>query len=217
MISVLNLCKSTALAAVMVGLAGYASVFPAEAAVLPNYPHPNIENPDTYVFKAPETGTLYGYFAGSDAGYTSTLGVLVNGAETISGVFNNHNTVYGASLALANVVKGDVLTFFIDNSYRFYSDPSMNPDKFNHVYSASFGGDGTVPAGTYVGFEDYYGGGDKDYNDLNFVFNEQVLGGGTVPLSGVPLPAAFPMFGAAVLGLGAFGYARQRRRRAVQA
>ena len=29
---------------------------------------------------------------------------------------------------------------------------------------------GGIPAGTYVAFEDLVGGGDKNYNDLSFVF-----------------------------------------------
>jgi hypothetical protein len=63
-----------------------------------------------------------------------------------------------------------------------------------HIYSTAFGGDATIPAGIYVGFEDLPDGGDLDYDDHQFVFT----GVSAVPDGG----SALALLGVALTGLG---------------
>ncbi|BAZ42241.1 hypothetical protein NIES4101_82090 [Calothrix sp. NIES-4101] len=80
---------------------------------------------------------------------------------------------------------------------------ALNPDGLQHAM-AYYYNDLLI-----VGFEDLWGGGDKDYNDTVFVIdvgknNARVLAG----LQSVPEPSA----GAALLGVGAIGFLKSRRR-----
>jgi Domain of unknown function (DUF4114)/PEP-CTERM motif len=125
-------------------------------------------------FVASHTGPVVAYFYGSDAGYTSEIGLMINGVST--GIFGlpNHSSDHGDTLLLGNAHAGDTLVFelFVFNTQSFwYSDPSLNSDEKNHTYSTHFSGDSEIPAGTYVAFEDLPNGGtDWDYNDHQFVF-----------------------------------------------
>jgi hypothetical protein len=85
----------------------------------------------------------------------------------------------------------------------FYSDTSLNLDGVNHVYSTSFSGAGTVPAGTYVAFEDLRGGGDLNYFDETFVFTN-------VATNAVPEPANLALL---MAGLGLVGFMARRRQK----
>ena len=113
----------------------------------------------------------------------------------------------GDFVSLGFVHAGDVLTFqlnVITTGNTFYSDSALNADGVNHVYSTSFSGDAAlgIPAGTYVGFEDIYGGGDFDYNDETFVFTN---------ISPVPEPETYSML---LAGLGFIPFTIRRRRTA---
>ena len=104
---------------------------------------------------------------------------------------------------------GDTLVFkirVVNTGDYFYSQRSQNADGITHVFSANYGGgDWGIPAGVYVGFEDLYGGGDLDYDDLRFVFTN--VGGGEV--GGIPEPATWAML---ITGFGLVGMAARRRR-----
>jgi hypothetical protein len=87
--------------------------------------------------------------------------------------------------------------------YTYYSGaPSNNPDGAPHVQLWQ------IADGRYsmrVGFEDLYGGGDKDYNDLIF----EVSG---VTHMVTPEPVTIVLLGSGLVGLGGAGFARRRRR-----
>jgi hypothetical protein len=176
----------------------------AQAVPLP-YGTPGTQNKTTYTFNAAGDGDLIAYFAGSSAGYTNEIGLLVNGVDTGIYGLNDHTSVYGDSLNFGTVKKGDALVFVLkvlnpSNVGPWYSQPNLNSDGANHVFSAAYAGDGLVPAGTYVAFEDLNAAGsDFNYRDENFVF--------TNISATVPEPATLATLAA---GLGLMGAVRRR-------
>ncbi len=176
----------------------------AANAMLPTYPTPGVENPVLYTFTATANGDLTAYFAGSGASYNETLGLLVNGVDTGITGLQNHTTPLGTALDFGSVTAGDVLTFFINvqtTGDTFYSNPALNSDGVNHVYSTFYaGGDYGIPAGRYVAFEDLNGGGDLNYGDEQFVFANTS--------ATVPEPTSWALM---LGGLGLVGGALRRR------
>ena len=167
-------------------------------------------NIDLYTFTATSSGQINAYFYGSSAAYTNTLTMMVNGVvkpQTATGVLNNHTSSMGDFINLGFVHAGDVLTFQLNvltTGKTWYSDESLNSDGANHVYSTAFSGDplNNIPAGTYVGFEDLYRGGDLDYNDEAFVFTN-------MSVSPVPEPETYAML---LAGLVLVGFRLHRRK-----
>lgn len=147
------------------------------------YPNAGTENINLYTFTAAATGEIGAYFYNAEAVYTNTLVLLVNGVitpESAAGVLNNHTSSKGDFANLGSVHAGDLLTFQLNvltTGRTFYSDKLLNGDGINHVYSTPFSGDAVhgIPAGTYVGFEDLRGGGDRDYDDEAFIFTNVVV------------------------------------------
>lgn len=89
--------------------------------------------------------------------------------------------------------------------YTYYSGaPSNNPDGVQHVQLWQ------IADGKYtlrVGFEDLYGGGDKDYNDLIF----EVSG---VTHMVTPEPVTIALLGSGLVGMGGVNLLRRRRQKA---
>jgi hypothetical protein len=138
------------------------------------------------------------------------LGLEVNGVQQGGFGLNNHSSKIGDKHDFGAVKAGDTLTFLLKvltTNRLFTSEASRNEDKLNHVYSTAYKGGDKVPAGTYVGFEDLLGGGDKDYDDLQFVFtNVAAATTGTVPE-----PQTWAMM---MAGFGLIGIARRRQKTA---
>ena len=133
----------------------------AQGSSLIPYPFAGTPNADNYTFTATDTGNITAYFAGSDAGHTDRIGLLVNGNLTGIIGLNNHTSNIGDSIVLGSVNAGDTLTFFLidaNTSSTWYSDRSLNTDgNTQHIYSTLYDGVTPplgVPAGTFVGFED---------------------------------------------------------------
>jgi hypothetical protein len=197
----------------------------ARADAIP-YPAANVGtiNPVVYTFTATATGNITAYFAGSSAANISDLGMLVNDVSTgLFGLINNGTTNVGDSFVLGSVTAGDVLTFVLrtisPSLGNAFSDPTLNGPfdggvGIQHVYSTPYTATnpiiGSIPVGTYVGFEDLPGGGDLDYNDLQFVFtNVSVSVPG--PIAGAGLP------GLILAGGGLLGWWRRRKQAAAAA
>jgi len=203
------------LATVLSGSVATLALFLASAQVsradLIKYPAFRTINPITYSFTATNTGDLTAYFAGSSAGYSESVGVLVNGVST--GVFglNNHTSAIGESLNFGPVVAGDsvVIVDKISGGNTWYSNAAMNGDSMNHIFSTSFSGTlGTqiISGGTFVSFEDETRGqSDLDYNDTSLVFS-----GLADPPGGAPEPDMLPVLAAGLFGIGLIVARRHR-------
>ena len=156
----------------------------ARADAIP-YPSAGVVNSAVYAFTAGATGDIFAYFAGSTAFFDNQLGLLVDGVDTGKVGLDNHTSSLGQSFNLGHANAGQTLTFVLHNltlNLVAYSDPTMNGSYdvdgsvgHQHVYSTAYTQtspiDPSIPAGTFVSFEDLrFPGSDFDYNDLNFVF-----------------------------------------------
>jgi hypothetical protein len=182
------------------------------------YPTPGVENPVTYSFTASTTGDIVAYqYATSSAGFDEQLGMLVNGVDTGINGLDDHNSSEGDELDFGTVQAGSVLTLYINvvgEPGPYYSNPSLNGDGVNHVYSALFagglpneGGSVPIPAGVYVGFEDmspvYDGSSGFDYQDTQVVFTD-------VTMNTIPEPASWLGLVGGLVGLGLIASRRGR-------
>lgn len=175
---------------------------------LPKYPNRGTANPVTYTFKAAHTGDITAWYTGSTAGYTENLGLMINGVGTGITGLSNKASAYGDKLVLGHAKRGDKLVFLTNvatTNKTYYSDQSLNADGVNHIFSADFAGDSKVPAGIYVAFEDLWKGGDFNYFDETFVFDNVA----SQSVGGVPEPASWAML---IAGFGMTGAALRRRR-----
>jgi len=149
-------------------------------------------NTDPGTFTASASGDVWAYFTGADAGYYDRLGMMVNGVLTSAGygLVNNPTgtTPFGFAFNLGNVSVGNLITFVLQVSPN--NNPAqtyyVNSNAGHSIFSTAFAGNATIPAGTYVGFEDLIAGNDYDYNDHTFVFNIQP------PLTGNSITAIVP-------------------------
>lgn len=132
-----------------------------------------------------EDATVTVYFLGEGAGYKNSFGwydastdptietnrnmIWRNASGTGPGLAGGGNLDLGDSVVLGELPAGTELGFFVTaNGYRnpnnptFFTDISKNPDGIEHVIAGATGEDGLLA----LGFEDLWGGGDRDYNDL---------------------------------------------------
>ena len=188
------------------------------------YPHAGTLNPNVYSFTADHTGEVIAYFAGSTAGYDNQLGMLINGVQSSAGFgLDNHSSPLGLAFDLGHVTKGDSLVFDLRvnslGGLLVYSDPSKNAafdnanQGLNHVYSTPYTGSlgHGIPNGTFVSFEDLRGGGDKNYNDEDFVFTN-VASDSTLSPHAVPEPSSIALCGLGALGLIANAFRKRRQK-----
>lgn len=136
-------------------------------------------------------------FEGSDASFASLISV--NGGGDF---FPNQSTTIGTTVNLGFFAAGtplDIVLNVITTGDLFRTGPGAgNPDGLAHAdITYNFGGAGR----TRVGFEDLFGGGDKDYNDHNFSF--------TNVQAPIPEPSTYALM---LAGLGAVGFLARRRK-----
>lgn len=145
-----------------------------------------------------DAGQVSATFLGSDAGYNDVI-FFENGNSTK--LFSGHSTAVGTTVDLGSFAAGTVLNFrmHVDNTGNdFYmGSPSAN---FDNVFHAAVTLDNHGSA--VVGFEDLQGGGDRDYNDIQFRISN-------VAAAPVPEPESYAMM---LGGLGLFGLLARRRK-----
>lgn len=170
----------------------------------PSYPHVGTINPVSYTFEAATTGDVTAYFLGSSAGDTDLVYWQVGNGTINTAGFDNHTSTRGATIDLGDLTAGEAVTFYMYNeaTHQTYStDTSLNPDGISHVYSTVFDGDGDIPKGLFIAFEDLpKGGSDYDYNDVAFSASN---------IKAVPEPANLALL---MGGLGLVGFMARRRR-----
>lgn len=138
------------------------------------------------------------YFVGQTAGYDSY--VSLSAPFMSAPLLYNHVNSPGDSVFVGTFSPGTVLTFQLtvynptDVPPWFTGPGSLNADLLVHAGVKHWDGTGTIPEGTFVGFEDLVGGGDRDYDDHMFVFTNTRRGGE------VPEPASLFLLGTGLLG-----------------
>lgn len=147
-----------------------------------------------------DTGAVTVSFLGSDAGYTDVL--YYAGAAGDQTMFTGHVSAVGDSKSLGVFTKGTELTFrmYVNNTGdNFFTGPaSANSDNVLHAKAVLDADKSAV-----VGFEDLRGGGDQDYNDIQFRVTN------VTNLPAVPEADTWAMLAA---GLGLLGVVSRRRK-----
>jgi Domain of unknown function (DUF4114)/PEP-CTERM motif len=138
------------------------------------------------------------WFAGSDSAYDHRLFLM--GSTVDDPFFANHSTDVGTTRSLGSFSSGTELTFMLDvltTGDRFFTGvAARNPDRVVHAFGEAWAGSAAIPAtGMLIRFEDLFGGGDRDFNDLVFVVSN-------VSTSATPEPTTMALVALGALALG---------------
>jgi hypothetical protein len=151
-----------------------------------------------------ETGNVTATYLGHSAAISNDL-YLNSPSNGLGIIFNNHATPIGTTFNLGTFTAGTELIFHIhahrsggaDMTPRdYYTGPAdRNADGIMHaIVDSAYG-----PNTTFVGFEDIWGGGDLDYDDLKFSFTN-------TKSEALPEPATLLLFGS---GLGSLALTKR--------
>ncbi len=136
------------------------------------------------LYAADDTTDVSVDFAFSDAGYENVF--RLDSPRTVA-LGNSKTTKVGTSWTLGKFATNQELIFAdVANGRTYKTGPaSRNPDGIVHGAISLKNSTGTYHK-YLITFEDFYGGGDKDYNDVEFYVN------GNVSLNVVPTPTPTP-------------------------
>lgn len=184
-----------------------------EAKALPNVDAVAL---DPSKLKLATTSSVRAYFVGEGAGYHNSVGFNVNqygasgpnaklifpdASSTGSGTFesgpqsNANPLMPGDFVDMGTFNAGSFLDFFLVSNGAnggtnvFSTNKAANPDHISHVVSFA------LPDSPYliISYEDLYGGGDKDYNDVVMAID---IGAANVAHLAGPEPSTFALSGA---------------------
>ncbi|MBC8002961.1 MAG: DUF4114 domain-containing protein [Opitutaceae bacterium] len=158
-------------------------------------------------------GDVIASFQGQTAGYDSELYLYSpSGTFSTTRIFHNHLNGPGNTVNLGSFTAGTELVFMIrvlsdSNREYFTGSASRNPDGLAHaVVDSAYINPFTLGVETYVGFEDLFGGGDLDYDDLNFSFSNVRATSSSVP----ELTSTLPLMSLALGGIMSLAHFRRR-------
>lgn len=169
----IQMFRSTLFQICLVGI-GIVSAFPAHADVgtcslIPARREGQV--PAARIVSTDSASTITSTFCDGSAGYTSDVYLTDPEYQYIA---TGHVTPQGNVVDLGFFAAGEELIFSIyvrNTGYTYYSGPGeRNPDGQVHAAVTDLGGGNYV-----VGFEDLYGGGDRDYDDINIVINAEIV------------------------------------------
>ena len=176
------------------------------------------------------------YFVSEGAGYRNTLGytsedVVTGDTSSQLLIFpdaSSHNRYFSDGVDISNnsvpLAPGDfvdlgtypqdtLIDFFLianganRGSNTYTANAATNPDGIQHVVAYA------VPGGPYllIGFEDLYGGGDMDYNDIVFAVDIGESNVQNLAAIAAPEPSTWTLM-AVTLGFAGWSYRRGQRR-----
>lgn len=156
--------------------------------------------PSTAKLFTATTGEVVLTFLSKTASYSNDL--FLQG--TPDAILNNQTANSGTQYSLGSFQAGTELAFTMfvkDSGFAYYTGEAIkNPDSFIH---AAY--DITSSQTLNIGFEDIFGGGDKDYDDLVFSLSNVSVG---PSISSVPEPETYGMF---MFGLMLLGIVARRK------
>lgn len=132
--------------------------------------------------------TIHVTFIKSDASYNNAYGLFAPSKKALG---YGHSTKEGTDFILGSFKAGTELVFYIKNDLNqrwFSGDGSNNADKVIHASYKQVSN-----SKWYLGFEDTYNGGDKDYNDVELYIWTETINSSYVLLPGcTPRPTPKP-------------------------
>jgi hypothetical protein len=169
-----------------------------------------------HTFTATTSADEIGYFYGSTALYNNVIGVWENGVQIGSFALDNHSSAFGQSYDFGHVDAGATIVIALEvltRGYTVYSDPAMNSDGSNHVYTMPFFGQTkkgvAIASGTFVSFEDLLlPRSNLNYNDEDVIFSDLTA------TAVAPEPGTAALLGAAMML--AAGFASHKRMRRIR-
>ena len=156
---------------------------------------------DAASFRVASDGPVMAYFVGASAAYENRMTANFDG-PTADAPFISNRSSFGDSFSYGSHAAGEQVIFVnnvLDTGNWFYSLNEFNDDGFNHIFASQF----SLPDGTpavFIGFEDIYGLGDRDFNDNMAIFTNVTM----VP---IPEPSTYAML---LVGLGLIGFTMRR-------